>query len=419
MTPDAQINKDRPSKSTGSLRNGGFTFWGLVMKGIKRRTFRNAVTILTFAVVTGTLLASFFLVGGAENSAMAGMNRLGADLMVVPEQYQYVTDTFLLTGKPSTFYFNSSMLQGVGEVPGVDRISYQTYIATLNAGCCAFPTQLVAFDAAQDFTIQPWVKEGLGRTLQKDEIILGSAFIGGGVGFHLIFYGHDFTVAGILDATGTGIDRSVFIQYADAIEMANDSKKLAVHELSLKPGQVSSVLVKLRPGVDGEAVAKNITDSVAGSTVITSNHLARAIDDNLSGTVSSLYLTAASVALVAVPLISAISSMVANERRWEMGLLRAMGADRRFILMVILVEAVLLATVGALLGAAAAGFGITLFQTLITTSLGIPFLWPSMASLIIQISAIMCLAIFLGSLAALVPAIKTIRMDPYESMRGN
>jgi putative ABC transport system permease protein len=277
----------------------------------------------------------------------------------------------------------------------------------------------VAFDAAEDFTIQPWVSEGLGRSLQKDEIILGSAFIGGGVGFHLIFYGHDFTVAGILDATGTGIDRSVFIQYADAIEMANDSKQLAVHELTLKEGQVSSVLVKLAPGVNAEAVAKDITDSVAGSAVITSNHLARAIDDNLSGTVNSLYLMAASVAIVSIPLMAAISSMVANERRWEMGLLRSMGADRRFVLTLILVEAILLAAVGALLGAAAAGFGITLFQSLITTSLGIPFLWPSLTPLILQISVIIGLAIALGSLAALIPAIQTIKMDPYESMRSN
>jgi putative ABC transport system permease protein len=389
-----------------------------VWKGIRRRTFRNIATVLTFAIVTGSLLSAYFIVGGAQNSAAIGMERMGADLVVVPEQYQSVTDAIILSGHPTTFFFNATFLEGVKDVPGVERVAPQTYIATLNAGCCAFPTQLVAINSSQDFTIQPWLDTQLGRPLQKDEMIVGSQFIGAAVGLHLLFYGHDFTIAGILEPTGTGVDQSVFIQDTDAWEMAAHSSKVAVRTLTLKPGDVSSLLVKLAPGADAEAVAASIEEQVPGSSVITSNYMARKINDQLAGTVGTLYLTAGAVTLVSVPLIATVSTMVANERRREVGMLRAMGGSKRFVFSTILVEAIVLASIGAAVGTVATGLLITVFKDLITTSLEIPFLWPSLGGLIVQVGTVAVLATAFGSLAALYPAIRASRQDPYEAIRA-
>jgi putative ABC transport system permease protein len=394
------------------------SFRQFIWRGVRRRTFRNLATVLTFAMVTGSLLSAYFLVGGAENSAQVGMSRLGADLLVVPEEYQSATDAIILAGHPSTFFFNASELDGVQYVPGVDKVAPQTYVATLNAACCALPTQLVAFNSTKDFTITPWLQESIGRPLQKDEIILGSAYIGGAVGFHLVFYGHDFIIAGILEPTGTGVDQSVFIQDTDAWEMAKESVTLAVKPLTLRPGEVSSLLVKLTPGSDAEEVAAAIKRQVPGSSVITSNHMARQINDKLAGTVGSLYLTAGAVTLVSVPLIATVSTMVANERRREVGLLRAMGAKKRFVFSVVLIEAVILASIGALVGTLATGLLIALFKDLITTSLEIPFLWPSPWELGWQVGSVAVLATAIGALAALYPAIRASQLEPYEAIRS-
>ncbi|OPY30995.1 MAG: FtsX-like permease family protein [Methanomassiliicoccales archaeon PtaU1.Bin124] len=415
MVGEEKHSSSKTKKSAG--KRDRLPMSKFIWSGIKRRTFRNVVTVMTFAVVAAILLSAFFLIGGAENSMQVGMDRLGADLMVVPQQYEHLTDSLLLAGHPSTFFFNSSELSGIEQVPGVAQTAPQTYIATLNAGCCAFPTQLVAFDSSRDFTIQPWIRQALGRQLLPDEIILGSSFIGSGEGYHLIFYGHDFTVAGVLEKTGTGIDQSIFIQYPDALAMANDSKKLAVQELTLKPGQISSILVKLAPGYDGEQVAANITSTVVGSSVITSNHLARKISDQVSGTLSTLYLTAASVAIVSIPLIATISTMVANERRRELGLLRSMGANKLYIFLIVVAEAILLASIGALIGGVVATASLMIFQNLITTSLEIPFLWPPLTDLAIQTTLVVGLAIGFGGLTSLYPAVKSVRTEPYDSIR--
>ncbi len=389
-----------------------------IWKSVRRRTFRNVATILTFAVVTGSLLSAYFLVGGAENSAQAGMNRLGADLMVVPEEFQGVTDAIILSGHPSTFFFNATALDGVKNVPNVEKVAPQTYIATLNYACCSFPTQMVAFNSTHDFTIQPWLQSELGRPLEKDEIILGNAYIGGAVGLHVIFYGHDFTIAGILEPTGTGVDQSVFIQDTDAYAMAIDSKTLAWKELDLKPGQISNVLVKIAPGADAEQVAADIEAAVPGVSVITSNYLARKINEQLAGTVGSLYLTAAAITLVSVPLVATVSTMVANERKREIGLMRAMGANQRMVFGLVLVEALILAGLGTLIGASVSATVILVSKDFITTSLGIPFLWPSILTLAGQVMLVALAAVAIGGLASLYPALKASKMEPYDAIKS-
>jgi putative ABC transport system permease protein len=397
------------------------SFPQFVWKGVRRRTFRNVVSVLTFAVVTGSLLSAYFLIGGAQNSAQAGMSRMGADLLVVPEQYETATDAIILTGHPSTFFINRSALDGVSSVAGVEKVATQTYIATLNAGCCAIPTQMIAFNASNDFTVTPWLETELGRPLVPNEIIIGHqvrVFTGTDVGSLVKFYGHDFTVAGVLEQTGMGMDQSVFVQEEDAYVMAQYSGQLAAQALSLKPGQISSVLVKLTPEADAEQVAAQIESAVPGTGVITSNYLARQINGQLSGAMGSLYMTAAAVTIVSVPLVATVSTMVANERKREIGLLRAMGANKRFVFTAIMVEALILAGIGALIGALATGAIIVVFQDLITSSLGIPFLWPSIGELLFQVGIVSLGAIAIGGLASTYPALKASRLDPYEAIRA-
>jgi putative ABC transport system permease protein len=393
-------------------------FRQFIFKGVKRRTFRNVVTILTFAVVTGSLLSTYFLIGGAENSTQAGMDRLGADMLVVPGQYAADVDAIILSGRTTTFFFNSSVLAGVADVPGVTKVAPQTYIATLNFGCCSFPTQLISFNSTQDFTILPWLREELGRPLVRNEVICGSQIIGADPGLHLLFYGHDFTIAGILDPTGTGVDQSIFIQDTDAVQMAKDSVTLAVKPLTLKEGQISAILIELAPGANAEQVSAAIKIAVPNTHVVTSAYLAREVSNQLSGTIGSLYLMAGAVTIVSVPLVATVSSMVANERKREIGLLRAMGANKRFVFSIVLVEALILAGLGALIGAVVTAIIIAAFQNLIMVSLGIPFLWPSLIQLAFDVGLVGLAAVAIGGLASLYPAIKASRLDPYDAIRS-
>ncbi|HSA35623.1 MAG TPA: FtsX-like permease family protein, partial [Methanomassiliicoccales archaeon] len=145
---------------------------------------------------------------------------------------------------------------------------------------------------------------------------------------------------------------------------------------------------------------------------------ARKIDAQLTSTVSSLYLMAGAVTIVSIPLIATVSSLVANERRREIGLLRMMGAKKSFVFQAILMEALLLALIGAIIGTVGSSLFIVIFKDLITTNLGIPFLWPGLDTLLLQVWLVMLAAISLGALSALYPAIVASRADPYDAIRS-
>ena len=106
---------------------------------------------------------------------------------------------------------------------------------------------------------------------------------------------------------------------------------------------------------------------------------------------------------LAIVLIGMVYLMAANERRRELGVLRALGATRRFVAESLLAEASLLAFCGASVGVFLAVLAIYLFRRLIMTSLGVPFLLPSPGSLALQIGIGLLLAMFSVFLAALLP----------------
>jgi putative ABC transport system permease protein len=120
---------------------------------------------------------------------------------------------------------------------------------------------------------------------------------------------------------------------------------------------------------------------------------------------------------LSVVLIGLVFSMAANERRKELGVLRALGATRRFVFKSLLAEASLLAFFGGATGVALAGMAIFLFRKLIMVSFEIPFLLPSPTLLLIQIGGGLFLALFSVNLAALFPAVKISRQDPAIAMR--
>lgn len=392
-------------------------YFELLGKNIRRRLFRNVATIMCFTFVTCSLLSAYFLIGGAQNSVNVGMQRMGADILVVPTQYGDQSQSIILTGKPSTFTFERVVEADVAAIDGVRQTSPQLYVATLsNQACCSSDVQLVGIDPLRDFTIQPWLVNELGRPLQTDEIIVGYKIIGF-IGDQLLFYGTNFTIAGRLEQTGMGIDTVVFMSLGDAYTMAEMSSVQAVQALNITRGQISSVLVKVEPGRDVVNIADSIATNIPGTYPETASNLAVAVNDQLAATTQVLYATTLSVTLVSLPLVALVSSLVANERRRELGLLRAMGGTRGFIFTMVFAEAIILAAVGGLIGVGISLLLIGNFQGLITQSLAIPFLWPSPMVILAQSGLAILLAVAVGGLAALYPAIKSSRLEPYEAIR--
>ena len=112
-----------------------------------------------------------------------------------------------------------------------------------------------------------------------------------------------------------------------------------------------------------------------------------------------------------------IFSLIVNERKRELGLLRAMGATEKFVFRLVLSEASLLTGLGGLIGILTSGIVLISFSRLIIKRLGIPFLSPNPMEIILLTVGIMILSLITGILASLQPAISSSRMEPYEAVR--
>jgi putative ABC transport system permease protein len=393
-----------------------FGFFRLLVRSLVNRPYRNIATIFAFAFIAATLFSSQYLMNGAQASLDTGMSRMGADILVVPEEYAAAGQTVILTGQPSSFFFNDSNYEKISRIPGVAKASPQIYIATLFASCCAAPLQMIAIDPENDFTIATWLKDNPGVKMGKDDIIIGSAVIQN-VGNDLLFYGHTFHVVGILKQTGMGVDNSVFTRFEDAYVMADESELKAVKKLTIPPGMVSAVLVKVDPGTSPAAVAREIQAQIPGTKTITPNGLLNTVSGQLGAVRRLLNGTTLAVTIVSIPLLAFISAMVAHERRREVAVLRALGATKTYVVRLMLAESFSIAIIGGLIGIGAAAVILVFFQDFIATSLKIPFIIPAPLALLVDGGTALLLCAGIGGLASLYPATLINRSDPYETIR--
>jgi putative ABC transport system permease protein len=386
----------------------------LITSSIRRRLFRNIATIACFAFVAGTILTAGFLVAGAEMSVQAGMDRLGADMIVIPyDPYAHSSGVFL-TGQTSTSHFSSNVTAGVLATPGVLKATPQVFVSTLDSvPWCRYSVQVMGFDPSTDFSVLPLTTAPVRSDFSDDKIIVGY-YVTSEIGSTLTVYGHDLTIIGKLEKTGFSPDNSIYLNMNGAYALAADS---TTNGTGVKPGEISAILVKANKEIGIDPVIYYISSMNPGTLVYPMNALSRQVSDQLSTTTQSLYLTTLSVIVVSMPMVALIGTMGTNERRKEIGLMRAMGATQSNIFRLFFLEAVLLAVIGGIVGVAVTSFAIGAFQDSIANSLNISFLWPSMMTVLTQISIALALAVALAGLASIWPAYRASRMEPYDAIR--
>ncbi|MER5434995.1 ABC transporter permease [Streptomyces sp. NPDC002588] len=139
--------------------------------------------------------------------------------------------------------------------------------------------------------------------------------------------------------------------------------KVAATELLGSAGKATSISVDATPGVSDAVLKQRVTAALGSGPydVKTADEQAKSSAESLGGfldVIKYVMLGFAGIAvLVGVFLIVNTFSMLIAQRTRELGLLRALGADRRQVRRSVLTEAVLLGLVGSTLGLAA-GIGL-------------------------------------------------------------
>ncbi len=390
----------------------------LAFKNITRRRSQSLLTI----IITALTIFTFVLVVSVSMVMHEGISlsskRLGADIVVLPDAAKADVSQILFTSSPANIYMNKDLINKIAAFEGVEQVSPQFFTQTLEGGCCSYgsETRVVGYDEETDFILKPFLKEKKLRHLEDYQLIAGSdveSFLGNKVSI----LGKSFTVVGTLDKTGSGIDNTIFLNIDVARNLAKDSEPLKDLWKDSKPEHlISSIFIKTKQGVNPSEVAKEINvPGLAVQAIATSDTINNArIQMNLINKV--IYgLWISSLLIAALSLFGRFNSLV-RERKKEIGMMRALGIQKKQIFLLVLSEAWIMSFVGGLIGSILGCISVTpILETLkdyFTLPMGIWSLEVSFKSGIFGI----LVSLFLGFIASAYPAWKSASLDPQEAI---
>ncbi|HXX57946.1 MAG TPA: ABC transporter permease [Thermodesulfovibrionales bacterium] len=398
---------------TARLNIGSFA-----IKNLKRKIIRTILLLLAVSVVTGTLFTATLFILSMQNALKIGTYRLGADVLVVPEKYASEARSALLAGEPTSFYMERDVLEKVRKVEGVKNASPQLFVKPTSFTCCYnVDVFLIAFDPTTDFTVTPWLEKNLKKTLVGNEIITGRE-VPVLTGDSIPFFGTLFKVVGTMEPTGMKFfDRSVFMTMDAAYAMAEASVKKSQQPINIERDKISAVLVQVQDGFSPERAAIRIEHDVPGVKAIASDEVISTVRKQLGGLLKGILLISAVLWVLALLMMAFAFSMIVNERQREFGLLRAMGAKKKHVFLLIITEAVTVSVAGGVIGLLTGSAILLTFKNLILHSLKLPYLLPPPAVLGELVFAAILFSLVTGLLASLLPASSASRMEPYEAIR--
>lgn len=381
--------------------------------------FRSITVLTCAALIAGFAVAASIVIGGAQKSLNLALERLGADIIVVSAGSEQLMENAYLMGVPARTWLPREIIDTISAIPGVEKVSPQFFLATLRgAACCSVPEMLlIAYDPETDFTLKPWLENNLDDGLRLGEAVGGAfVFVPKDPGYILI-YGSEINLKGNLEPTGTGLDKSMFFTFETAYEIARLSPDMAMDNLDIPADSVSAAMVKTHSGTNIHQVAAKIQETLPYVSAVESNNLFHSQRLEILGLLQSVMALIGVAWLLCVSLIGLVFSMAVNERRQEIGVMRAIGFSRPFVLETLLSEGLFLALAGGIIGISLFTFAIYLFRNLIIQVMGVPFFFPSPIQLFTLAIGALVLTLLSVTLGAMIPTFRVSMMDPSLAMR--
>jgi putative ABC transport system permease protein len=391
----------------------------IIGRSLLHRKLRAVLTAIGIVIGIAVVVALMLLSRGLQDAVTAQLRQFGSDLLIaVPGDVS--NPVAALAGRGT---FRERDIEAVSGVPGVAAVM-PTFEGRLVTGEFKGEKKLVSLHAQRWALIKSIFEESQGFKIadgrwpaKEDdrEVVLGANFAeeafkrSVAVGDVLALRGRQFVVSGILASTGEqNHDNSVFI----SIEMAR--------RVTGERDNYSVMIVKAEPGRELAALADDVSAVLAGQkgledfSVITPDKAAAAVS-NIIGVVE-LILSLIAVVAVGVGGIGIMNTMYTSvlERTRDIGIMKAVGATRRKILSLFVLESGALGLLGGAVGLAG-GAGLAKAVAALARQRGF-------RALIIDLDAGMMLAVLsaalaVGAIAGVLPARQAAGLKPADALK--
>ena len=393
--------------------------FSLAAKNVCRKMPRTFALIFAAAMLAFVLFAGLVLTQNLENGLKKMTERFGADIMVVPEGYDGDMESILLGGEPKYFYFDKSIADRIASAKGVAAVTPQLYLVSSSRSCCASEVQFIGVDFESDFVIKPWISKTFSGTLRRGDLLVGSDVPVGNSG-QIKFYGQNFTVAGILDRTGSGVDNSVYASMETVQDMylAAKARGFKFKENLNVDRSISAVMVKS----SGERSMEETTFFIKRALgkrkaqIIPAKNVVGKIEKQIGTFVVYVRLLQIFVLLFSVVSLAMLFSVAIRERTMEFATLRAVGASARYTRFVVIFEALFICALGAVAGIALASIVVFPFHLYIGGALGLPYVSMGLMRTLFCILFVFMLTLFSGVIASYKAALSSGKAEVYFTM---
>ncbi|MCZ2290986.1 MAG: ABC transporter permease [Burkholderiales bacterium] len=393
----------------------------LALRAIRRNLLRSMLTTLGVVIGVAAVVTMVTVGNGATRAVQAQISSLGSNLLMV-RPGQRLGPGAGGAGAPA---FKLADVQAVAtQIGGIAAAAPEVRAgATVVVDNRNWATTITG-STNDYFTVGNW-KIASGRSFEPQEEAAGAAVCVIGATVQRELFGSEdplgrsvrirrfgCTVVGVLQAKGQG---GFGMDQDDIIVMPVATAQRRVTGST----RVNTILVSLQPGSDTQRVMKSLTQLLRerrklspaeadNFNVLDTQQIAQTLSGttelmtSLLGAVAAVSLLVGGIGIMNIMLVSV------TERTREIGLRLAVGAFEREVLAQFLVEAVVLAALGGLIGlllALAASIGLS-------AVLNLPFeFMPGINVLAFVFSAV------IGIVFGFMPARRAARLDPIEALR--
>lgn len=357
----------------------------LIISNIRQRPLRSAISVL--GVALGVTLVMLFtgLSRGMSDDLQRRSSNVRAEIIFTRKGTGMGTGT---SANLSTKYVDQ--LQQIEGVEAAIPVIRHFYVSGIWGADQVEGVDWDSFSKMSDIRL---VKGRGPKT--ADEIVIDEtkASRNHPVGSSLKLYGtKDFHVVGIY-APESGARAKLTLE--------------AMQEYLEAPGKCSYILVKVKNPSEQVAVASRINDKIPGNKIQLTADFFPSIENSIPGLAIFMRVLVILAAVVSALVVMLAMHTTITERTREIGILKAMGASRRYIISEIEREALTISFMGLLVGfalAAVAGFGIHKATGLIFEFGG----WWVLTAAVIGLAG--------GGLGALYPAARAANLDPVTAL---
>jgi putative ABC transport system permease protein len=378
------------------------------INNLKRRKAKMAFLTIGLMVGIGTIVTLVTLTRSLSTDIERKMDEFGANILITPRSNGLAMN------------YGGISLGGVTfdqrEIREADLAAITTIANSRNVSAVApkvlggitvnrHDVLLVGVNFESELKMKQWWQIFGSAPKNGSELLLGSEaakVLNVSPGDSLRIKGETFTVAGVLDQTGSQDDSLVFAALKKAQALLGKQGKITLAEVSaLCSGCPISDMVT--------QIAEKIPDAKVS-----------AIQQVVEGRLKALgqfkrfsYAMAGVVVFIGSLIVFVTMMGSVNERTVEIGVFRAIGFRKSHIMRIILLEAALVSLLAGFLGYVVGMGGARLALSFMAESKNVHLVWDAGVAF-----GSVALALVLGILASLYPALHASKMDPTEALRA-